>query len=128
MFIQKDIIKNSGPTSEKGDYHKILFSTSYYNGYSLLRATSLLLKGVQKIQLAPEERMFLDEPLDEISLYEFFSSEHTDVSVEKFINRLIKVIERIHYYLDGSEESHFKYLSRRYSKVIKSINSILEVY
>ncbi len=87
-----------------------------------------MLDEVRGRNLTIEERSFLHEPSDTLSLYEFFINDYTDETVERLMYRVFKIIERIHYYLEDVDDVKLSYINRRFRNVISSTNSLIEAF
>lgn len=123
-------LQDRGDIATSSVYHKILFDTSYYNTYSLLRVVGMIhrvyrKKGIDNELLTTEELAFLNEPIDKISLYEFFYSENSTLTVDKFISRLLKLISDIHYLHESGDGGEIQYISHRFRNPLDSVNELL---
>lgn len=123
-------LDDRGNIATSSDYHKILFDSSYYNTYSLLRAMGMMQRLYRKRNkrddiFTTEELAFLNEPVGTISLYEFFYNENSSLTVDKFIPRLVKLISNIHYLHESGVGDEVQYISHRFRNPLDSTNGLL---
>lgn len=127
VFLIANLVEDRGGLTTSSEYHKILFKTSYYNSYSLLMGMDILHQHYRnkKKKLSPDDLNHLSEPFDEISLYEFMTNEHTDLDINKFKDKLVKLIKEIHYHHVSGDGSEVTYVQGRYSRPLESTRNIL---
>lgn len=122
------LVEDRGVVDISSRYHTILFNTSYYNSYSMIYAVDLLYQYYldKKRVLSVDEVDHLKEPEDVLSLYEFMTSEHTDMAINRFKSKLVKLIKEIHYHHVSGDGSEVRYVEGRYKNPLKSVRGILQ--
>lgn len=127
MFALAQLVEDRESITTSSDYHKILFKTGYYNSQSLLFSLDILCRYYKnkRKQISKEELSHLSEPMDTLTLYEFMFNDQSSLDINRFKDRLVKLIKEIHYYHVAGDGSEVTYVTNRYTRPLESTRGIL---
>lgn len=98
--------------------------------YSLLSCFSVISDSIIYKNDIPQWWYEINKTLESVSVYEFVTNNDSDIQFDKFIDKLVYLNKRIHYYLailpEGDYYNSMRLINRRMSNVITSADNTLD--